>query len=456
MFCRGTIAPMDKHLYMSPRRGARFWFEMAFIAIAAITGATLLWIVVRGVDMGYWQIAIGSVFTLSLIGLVGLLFDPDYRAAQQSDDVLTLANKTLECLRYGMTKEAAQELCELLLPSIPAIAVGITNSEVVMGYAGYGESGSLQGDPIRTAAIRDVLADGQPRTLLSNDEIGAPLTSVRVNAAIIQPLYVGRKIKGTLMFCYRRPRQIGQVQKSIAQGMSRLLSTQLSAVALEEQTKLATSMELKMLQAQINPHFLFNTINTIASFIRTDPNQARDLLREFAVFYRSTLEDANDLIPLEREIKQVERYFMFERARFGDERLCLQIDIQPEVGKMMVPSFMIQPLVENSVRHAMKSEGKLTISVNGRMTEEGAVIEVVDDGAGMSPEKLRTMMDPESSQGLGIAVRNVHDRMESYFGTGSRMDIDSKLDQGTRVTFTLMQGSVGDFVPTEGAQELVL
>ena len=447
---------MKPRIYISSYRGSRFWLMMVLIAMAAITGATLLWIVIKGVDTGYWQIAIGVVFTLSLVGMMGLALDPDYRAAQQSDDILTLANKTLECLRHGMTNEAAQELCELLLPSIPAIAVGITDRTTVMGYAGYGESGSLQGDPIRTAAIHDVLNDGEARTLLSNDEIGVPLTSARVNGAIIQPLYVGRKITGTLMFCYRRPGQIGQVQNSIAQGIARLLSTQLSAVALEEQTKLATSMELKMLQAQINPHFLFNTINTIASFIRTDPNKARELLREFAVFYRSTLEDANDLIPLEREIKQVERYFMFETARFGEDRLCLQIDIEPRVYEMMVPSFMIQPLVENSVRHAMKSEGKLTISVKGYMTDEDVIIEVVDDGAGMSPEKLRTMMDPGSSQGLGIAVRNVHDRTESYFGTGSRMEIDSELDQGTRVTFTLKKGPVGDIVQTDGAQELML
>ena len=92
-------------------------------------------------------------------------------------------------------------------------------------------------------------------------------------------------------------------------------------MALEEQTKLATSMELKMLQSQINPHFLFNTINTIASFIRTDPNKARTLLREFAVFYRRTLEDAADLILLDREIEQTQRYFTFEVARFGEDRL---------------------------------------------------------------------------------------------------------------------------------------
>ena len=441
--------------HISPHRGGRFWLEMALLAIAAATGGTLLWIVViKGVDVGGWQIVLGVAFTLSLVGFISLLLDPDYRAAQQSDDIFTLANKTLECLREGMTVDAARELCELLLPTTSAIAVGITDRTEVMGYAGVGMSYVLQGNPIRTQAINEVVDDGQARILRKSSQIGISSSESRIGAAIIQPLYVGRKISFTLAFFYRNPRRIGKSQESIAQGMATLLSTQLSAIALEEQTKLATSMELKMLQAQINPHFLFNTINTIASFIRTDPNKARELLREFAVFYRSTLEDANDLIPLEREIKQVERYFMFERARFGDDRLSLNIDIQPEVYEMMVPSFMIQPLVENSVRHAMKSEGKLTICIVGRMAEDDVIIKVVDDGVGMSPEKLESMMDPQSSQGLGIAVRNVHDRMKSYFGPGSRMEFESQIDQGTVVTFTLKKGQVGSYVSTDGAQSL--
>ena len=429
---------------------------MAISAAVVVSGVAVLWLVITGSSSVAWQIAAGITFTVSLAVLIRLLIDPDYLTARQTDDVLSLANETLECLKNGLTNESAQQLCELLLPMTPAMAVCITDNAAVMGYMGHGVSDNAQGAPIRTTAIREVLADGEGRTLRSNEEIGAPQTAVRVNAAIIQPLYVGRKITGTLVLYYRRPRQIDRTQESVAQGLSRLLSTQLSAAALEEQTKLATSMELKMLQAQINPHFLFNTINTIASFIRTDPNKARELLREFAVFYRSTLEDANDLIPLEREIKQVERYFSFEQARFGEDRLSLEIDIEPPVYEMMVPSFMIQPLVENSVQHALKSEGKLTIGVVGRMTDEDIIIQVIDDGAGMSPEKLRNMMSPESSRGLGIAVRNVHDRMRSYFGSGSRMDIDSKLDQGTVVTFTLKKGQVGSYIATDGAQSIDL
>ena len=211
----------------------------------------------------------------------------------------------------------------------------------------------------------------------------------------------------------------------------------MAASALEEQVKLTTSMELKALQAQINPHFLFNTLNTIASLIRTDPAKARLLLRDFAAFYRSTLEDADDLIALERELKQVERYVSFEVARFGEERLQLVVDVDERMMDMQVPSFLIQPLVENAVKHAMKAEGKLVVIITGRIEDDVIVVSISDNGKGMTEETVANMMTAESQTGLGIAVKNVHDRMIGYFGPDSRMEVESKLSVGTTVSFVL-------------------
>ena len=416
------------------------------LLVTVIAGASVIWFILTPTTSSGVQIAAGLTFTLSLAALVRILMDPDYSAARQSDDLLTLTRQTLDSMKEGLTTEAAQHICELLLPATHAIAVAITDREHILGYAGYNASGNRPGDEIRTSATSEMLKDGKPRVLTSYDDIGLTAASARINAAIIQPLVVGNRIAGSLKFYYRSARQITETEKSLAQGFAELLSTQMAAVALEEQSKLATSMELKALQAQINPHFLFNTINTIASLIRTDPNKARELLREFAVFYRSTLEDSNDLIPLEREIKQVERYFSFEIARFGEERLKLDIDIDPEVSGLLVPSFMIQPLVENSVHHAMKSEGVLHIRITGTVKDGMIVISITDDGAGMSEEKLRNMMNPESSQGLGIAVRNVRDRMRGYFGQDSRMDVSSELGKGTTVTFTLERNDTGQYL----------
>ena len=401
------------------------------------------------------QLTTGIVFSLTLVAMLWLAMDPDTQAARQSDNLLKLASQMLDCTKNGMTTEAAQQVCELLLPATPANAVAITDTEVILGYAGYNAENNISGTPIRTTATHETIADGKPRILYNTGDIGLPMSSARINAAIIQPLYVGNKIMGTLKFYYFRSSQISETQKSVAYGFAELLSTQMAASALEEQTKLATSMELKALQAQINPHFLFNTINTIASLIRTDPAKARVLLRDFAAFYRSTLEDANDLIPLEREVKQVERYCSFEIARFGEERLELIVDIEPEVYSMLVPSFLIQPLVENAVKHAMRAEGKLTVTIAGIIEEDSIIISVIDDGVGMTEEECANMMNGESTTGLGIAVRNVRDRMRGYFGPESHMDIESTPGVGTRVSFVLDREAAenGDYIDHAKLQE---
>lgn len=415
----------------------RFILEAMLVAIAVAAGVSLVWMYVAKIDMTVLQPVLGTAFTLSIVGFIWLFIDPDTHAARQSDELLKMASQTLDCTKQGLTTEAAQQICELLLPATPAMAVAITDRTVILGYAGYNAANNQPGRAIRTTATHETLKDGQPRILLRTDDIGLPMSSAKISAAIVQPLYIGQSIEGTLKFYYRRASQISKTQQSLAHGFAELLSTQMAASALEEQVKLATSMELKALQAQINPHFLFNTINTIASLIRTDPAKARTLLREFAVFYRSTLEDADDLIELERELKQTERYLMFEIARFGEERLALEIDVDPAMNEMLVPSFMIQPLVENAVKHAMRAEGKLTISIVGYLESDYVIVKVVDDGVGMSEETLATMMNKESDTGLGIAVKNVKDRINGYFGSDSQMEIESELGKGTMVTFTL-------------------
>ncbi|MBQ9002945.1 MAG: histidine kinase [Eggerthellaceae bacterium] len=433
-------------------------FTLAAIAIA--TGAGLVWLATADTPPLALQLSLGIVFTLSLVGFIWLFLDPDTREARQSDELLKLASQMLDCTKGGMTADAAQQICELLLPATPAMAVAITDREVIKGYAGYNAENNEQGRPIRTTATHQTLEDGKPRILHNTGDIGLPMSSARINAAIVQPLYIGNTIEGTLKFYYRNGSQISRTQESVSHGFAELLSTQMAASALEEQVKLTTSMELKALQAQINPHFLFNTINTIASLIRTDPAKARELLRDFAVFYRSTLEDSDDLIELEREMKQVERYVSFEIARFGEERLQLIVDIDEDMYAYLVPSFMVQPLVENAVKHAMAAEGKLTITVTGEIEDDYIVLRVTDDGVGMSADTLANMMNKESDTGLGIAVKNVRDRIRGYFGPESSMEVTSELGVGTVVTFRLSraiaEGKEDAYLGNDNLQETAI
>lgn len=409
-----------------------FNLEMFAFTVAALSALAMLWTVLSPNVSVVVMIVAGMVFTLSIVVVIRLLMDPDSVRAHQSDDMLQLASQFLDLMKDGMTPDAAQRICTLLLPSTAAVAVAITDTEQILGYAGFQEAENPAGSTIRTQATLDAMEDGTMHVLYTADDLGFP-RSATIKAAIIVPLRVGDKVEGSLKFYYRSGKKITETQKSIAQGFGRLLSTQMAAVEMEAQRKLATSMELKMLQSQINPHFLFNTINTIASLIRTDPPKARTMLREFAVFYRRTLEDSTDRIMLSREIEQTMRYFSFEVARFGEDRVALYVGAGPELQDMLVPPFIIQPIVENAVKHAMPQEGKLTVSILAQVDGDDVVVEVRDDGVGMSEQACQNIMHPESQTGLGIAVKNVHDRMKGFFGPDACMEVESELGKGTRV-----------------------
>ena len=412
-------------------------------------------ILMLGVVVALGTIAIASELTdpvpawlgaLATLGLVGVAFAgvyirmmsrTDHVRALQSDQMLKIANESISYLRRGLDESTAGEVCRIVLRESEAAAVAITDRDCVLGFAGVGEEHHLVGGPIITRATQEALDHDESRILHSRADIGCPEPACRLRAAIVVPLEMRGQPVGTLKFYYTSDRYLNETQLAMAEGLARLLSTQLELSELERQTELATEMELKALQAQINPHFLFNTINTIAAFIRTDPSEARRLLRQFGTFYRRTLEQAEDLVTLERELEFVEMYVGLEKARFGD-RLEMVTDVDDEVLGIPMPAFMIQPLVENSVGHGMRSDGEpLTVTVRAHAHGQELRIEVIDDGEGISAERMPHVLEPGEGKGLGIALRNVRDRLRGYFGPDSSLEIRSTHGQGTTVCLVI-------------------
>ena len=430
-------------LYEYKRKHQRIYFAFSvFSLLACIASSAILVLQIFSEQQSLANVVIAGFFTsVFFVATLFFTFNPNTIRAIQTDEMLTMARKTLAYVQSGVDRTAAQNVCELLLPKTRAVAVAITNRTDVLGYAGISEIENPAGKPIRTQATHEALDRGETIKITNPKEIGFPFEPKYIRAAYIVPLKRGRQVSGVLKFYFKSPRHLREVQESIAEGFGDLLSTQLASVALEEQTRLATSMELKALQAQINPHFLFNTINTIASFVRTDPSRARTLLREFATFYRYVLENTGDLIPLSREIEQTMRYFQFEVARFGEDALALSVCYESEIDEPYIPAFLIQPLVENAVRHARKPENKLNILIRVRSDAEFLTLSVEDDGLGMSEDAKQSILHPESSAGLGIAVKNVHDRVESYFGEGSHMEVESEVGAGTTVRLVMNMDS---------------
>ena len=382
-----------------------------------------------------------------------LLLIPDNMRLQATERTLMMASTTLEHIRTGLNPESCTVICQLLLPETSAMGVAITDTEQVIAYAGEKASDFPPGSP-NTAPTREVLGSKRVETFVAMDSSDQNYRPFILGAeqpgrsfGIIVPLLVQEKAVGTIKLYYRQGVQIDRTQLAIAKGLGELVSTQLSAYELDRQAELAARAEVKALQAQINPHFLFNSLNTIASLTRTDPAKARDLLREFSVYFRRTLDNPETRITLASELAQVQRYLKIEKARFGEDRIKVTVSVEDGCEDLRVPAFLVQPIVENSVRHAMRDEGTLWIDIDVARDGGDILISVTDDGLGMDRETASRLLDEASSLGesheggAGIALKNVAARVQRFYGAGSGVDIVSKLGEGTCVTLRLGEAS---------------
>ena len=437
--------------------GLRSGILMGVSIIAVIVFAVLIFL---GIHL--------QIFPLEMVGIVGIAVacfflgwfsrNPDRPRAEQTNMMLGLVGDSLQFMRHGLTNEAAQEVCKLLLPQTYAESIAIYANGILMGVAGCEDIWKSGNDPVPIPYAPMRFEYGALFVVRSNENEEDPdAFPTRLKACVSAPLMVQGELIGTLKFYYLRHKEITETQQATVTGFAELLSTQLALHELDEKTELATKMELRALQAQINPHFLFNTINTIAALIRTDPRQARILLREFAVFYRRTLESSQDLITIELELTQTLRYLGFERARFGADRILLTNYIEPGLEQLQVPAFIIQPIVENAVGHAMRPNGEpLHIQIDVKRSGDDVVISVADDGVGMDTNVADTAVRKGSSKGAGIALKNVDDRLRSCFGKGSGISIESTLGVGTTVYLTLAGANVdavGNGVLKEGGNQ---
>lgn len=195
---------------------------------------------------------------------------------------------------------------------------------------------------------------------------------------------------------------------------------------ISAQQRLLTEARLRALTSQINPHFLFNTLNTVNSLIRTNPEQARNVVRKLSNILRRLLRKDENLSPLRDEISFINDYLSIEMTRFG-EKLRFVNETSPDTLDRLVPSMLLQPIIENSIKHGLspKVEGGV-IRLRTRVDNARLHIEIEDDGVGVEESKLATMFDS------GIGVSNVNERLQVLFGDDYRMDVDSRPGEGTR------------------------
>lgn len=375
---------------------------------------------------------------------------PDDLTSSATDRTLAIASKIFAYTSRGLTPEAALGASKIILSETIASAICFTDGKQVLASWGEDSAKCPAGTPVVLKTTLSVIETGE-QSVFSRDtsnETGGYFP--RLRAGIVAPLTMRGHCVGTLELYYPRLSSIDMRQTALASGFADLISTQLASFELERQDELTARVELRALQSQVDPHFLFNTISTIVSLVRTEPDKARSLLIDFSNYYRQTLSDSDTLTTLEHEVEQGTRYINLMQARYGDGRLRVSVDIDFEVRDSLVPPFILQPLLENCIKHAQRETEPLSIRVRAFETDDGLEIIVEDDGIGMSEEVCAHLFEqhrreePESitadgsvKRGCGLALFNVLQRIHFFYGEDSGMRVKSQEGVGTQVIVEL-------------------
>jgi len=205
---------------------------------------------------------------------------------------------------------------------------------------------------------------------------------------------------------------------------------------LEEQERFLLQARMVALQNQINPHFLFNTLNSISSLVRFDPDTAREMIIKLATILRRLLHSTDSFVPLREEVEFIDNYLDIEVVRFGRDKLRVLKELDPASLEVMVPSMLLQPLVENCLKHGLspKVEGG-SITLRSRLIKSRLIIEVEDDGVGMAAAHM--LEQPDGLGGTGIGMANVAERLKVLYGDSAKMMIESQEGVGTQIRLRL-------------------
>jgi len=266
---------------------------------------------------------------------------------------------------------------------------------------------------------------------------GCPTLNCPLHSSVIAPLLTQGTPIGTIKLSKKQKHDVCELDLRIVDGVANLLSVQIQLAEADRQRVMREKAELKALQAQINPHFLFNTINIIMSFCRTDPNTARNLLGHLATLMQRNFSEHRDFVTIHEELQAVEAYLEIAKCRFGS-RLTVHIDVDPSVLGTTIPLLSIQPLIENAIQHGLFpkiSDCTLTLGVSRNQGD--VVIKVSDNGIGISTDRLQNVL---SAKAEGIGIRNVNGRMTSIYGSEYQVAIRSEEGKGTQVTLRIPEG----------------
>ncbi len=378
-----------------------------------------------------------AVFT-AMIRVV--LREQEQAAAVETQRAFKIAEKSLPHLRNGLNLETAEALARLLYMELKISAVSVADSQQLLSYIGIGEEHHQKLQPIQTRLAWIALETGELQIATSRQEIQCIYEQCPINAVIMVPLRQSGEVVGLITLCFQRSQQLRQVEINLALGLGKLISNQLDVAAAQQLRELTRSVKLRNLQAQIQPHFLFNTLQMISTLIRVDPALARHVTIQLGHFMRMNLRIADHaLIPLEQELDHLQAYLEIINVRFAD-KLKIICSIPEALQPAMIPPFSLQLLVENSVKHGLEGisyDGEVCILIV--QGDEYVEIEVKDNGYGIPTDQLDKLgLDPiDGTNGAGIGLFNLNQRLIGLLGNCSALHFENIEYGGCAVYFQI-------------------
>ncbi|RCW47284.1 two-component system LytT family sensor kinase [Halopolyspora algeriensis] len=370
------------------------------------------------------------IAALGVLGMFVMLCRSRRVSTSMEDATLAALHRVTSAapyLRSGLNQESADKTAPYLRELLSCAAVGVVDADGTL-LTWDGEANHHYDDV--TTPIERVLRSGK-REYVDHSDVPCDQRPCPMRHAVVVPLEVEGRNRGALVVI------TGGDQKRLLRAAEELadhVSAQLELAELQESKEKLARAEVRALRAQISPHFIYNALNTISSHVRTDPEQARELLQEFADFTRYSFRTTGLYTTLAEELRNIDRYLMLEGARFGPERLKVQLRIDPEVLPVTLPFLALQPLVENAVRHGLLSKpGGGTVSVVAADHGNEALISVDDDGVGMDPRALESELGESHLTGAHVGLGNINDRMRATFGNDYGLVVETEQGAGMKV-----------------------
>ncbi|MBQ8491803.1 MAG: histidine kinase [Acidaminococcaceae bacterium] len=338
---------------------------------------------------------------------------------------LKITNSTLSILQNGLDKKSASETVEIIIRDSETFDfVAITSMDEILGFTSYRTE-----SPFVSFLKNDFM-----KLFKSDFSIPAQKLDV-IRACLTVPLYDDKRKYGYLCAGHILENRVTPMEETLINGIGTMISTQLTYHIIKEKADLLQQAEIKALQSQINPHFLFNALSTISYYCTQQPQTAKTLINDLANYYRKNLTDADTMITIREELQHIGAYIHLEQARFR-ERLKVDYELNTE-NSFMLPALILQPLVENAIKHGLYPKitgGKITIRIDEKPSYFR--ITVIDDGMGIAREKLATILD-DSVPKKSIGLSNVNKRLNTLYGIKNRLRICSRVDKGTIVSMRI-------------------